>query len=101
MLLFRTKCFIPCPGLTSSPSKLQCDSSPVFDPSLRSDMLMSLNTGEDPEMSVQQSLHIGVAPGDLQVTKIRLLSDEEMAKGTVYTGRRMPYVMIVGIQVKL
>ena len=32
-------------------------------------------------MSVQQSLHIGVAAGDLQVAKIKLLSDEQMAKG--------------------
>jgi len=67
-------------GLTSSTSQ-EREPSPVFDPSLRSDMLMSLNTGGgDPEMSVQQSLHIGVAAGDLKVARIKLLSDEEMAK---------------------
>ncbi len=71
-------------GLTSSSSKLPRDPSPVFDPNVRSDMLMSIHPAGgsgDPEMSVQQSLHIGVAAGDLQVAKIRLLSDEEMAKG--------------------
>lgn len=46
---------------------------------------MSMNVGGGgggaPEMSVQQSLHIGLAPVDLQLSKFKLPSDEEMAKG--------------------
>lgn len=51
------------------------------DPSLSSDMLLSMNLGQGPEMSVQPSLHIGLAPRDLQLSKFELPSDEEMAKG--------------------
>ena len=52
-------------------------------------MLMSMNVGGGggggaPEMSVQQSLHIGLAPMNLQISKIKLLSDEETAKGVMY-----------------
>ena len=71
-------------GLTTSNTQLpRLPHSPMStDPSLSSDMLMSLNMGGlGPEMSVRQSLHIGVAPGDLQLDTICLPSNEEMAKG--------------------
>ena len=44
-------------------------------------MLISLDMSVAPEMSVRQSLHIGLAPGDIKLGKIDLPSDEEMAKG--------------------
>jgi hypothetical protein len=44
-------------------------------------MLLSMTIGQGPEMSVQPSLYIGLAPGDLQLNKFALPSDEEMAKG--------------------
>ena len=70
-------------GFASSSNQLHTTShSSNFDPTLCLDMLSLAMEG--PEMSVRQSVHIGLAPRDIQLTKFQLPSDEEMAKGNVY-----------------